>query len=95
MSDAISGALSIPATRHFLWTLRERLPMFTITDHPSDWPEFYVARLFLTLPECEPMQVVIMDRDLDRLRETMVALGGVNIHREPGDLPVIVESWMM
>jgi hypothetical protein len=95
MPDAVARSLNIPDTRHYLWTLAERLPMFTITDHPSDWPDFYVARLHLSLPQLETMPLAIMDRDLDRLRETMVALGGTCLGRKEADEPVIVETWIM
>ena len=91
---AVGGSLSIPATRAYLDTLHSRLPMFTITDHPSDWPNFYVARLWLTLPKAEPMPLVIMDTDLERIQETMEALGLVKLMRSPDDNPIIVESWI-
>jgi hypothetical protein len=95
MSEAVAGALNIADTRFYLSTLRARLPMFTITDHPSDWPDFYVARLHLSLPEPSAMPMAIMDPDLDRLRETMIALSGACLSRDPTDDPVIVESWIM
>jgi hypothetical protein len=94
MPEAVEGSLSIPDTRHYLWTLRERLPVFVITDHPTDWPDFYVARLRLALPKDTPMPLVIMDRDLERLQETMQALGLTKLMRSPEDDPVIVETWI-
>ena len=42
--------LRLGEVRAYLDTLRDRLPMFIVTDHPSDWPDYYVARLHLTLP---------------------------------------------
>jgi hypothetical protein len=95
MSDAVAGSLNIPNTIAYLSTLQHRLPMFTITDHPTDWPDFYVARLHLSLPEPVPMPMAIMDRDLDRLRETMRALGGTCLMRAEADDPIIVESWLV
>ena len=94
MTKAVAGSLHVADTRHDLWTLRDRLPMFVITDHPSDWPEFFVARLFLTLPQLELQQMAIMDHSLERLQETMQALGLVKLMRSPGDDPVILETWL-
>jgi hypothetical protein len=94
MAEAVEGTLHIPDTRTYLDTLQERLPMFTITDHPSDWPEFFVARLHLTIPKAEAMPLMIMDRDLERLQETMLALGLTKLARHPKDHPVILETWI-
>lgn len=94
MTEAFEGALDIQATRQWLWVVREHLPMFTITDHPTDWPDFYVARMHFTLPEPRPSDFVIMDRDLERLQETMQALGLVKLMRSPGDDPVVLETWL-
>ena len=87
MTEAVEAALNIEDTRAYLHTLHERLPMFTITDHPTDWPDFYVARLSLTLPKLQSMPLVIMDTSLDRLQVTMEALGLVKLTRSPGDDP--------
>lgn len=91
---AVAGSLSIPNTIAYLATLDARLPMFVITDHPTDWPDFYVARLHLTLPHDIPLPVTIMDPDLERLQETMQALGLTKLMRSPQDDPIIVESWI-
>ena len=87
-------ALSIPDTRVYLHSLQDRLPLFTITDHPTDWPDFYVARLSLSLPEPQVMPFAIMDRSLERLQTTMEALGLVKLMRDPADDPVILETWI-
>jgi hypothetical protein len=94
MAEAIAGSLNIPDTRHYLWTLQGRLPQFVVYDHPSDWPDFYVARLWLALPEPTPLPLVLMDRDLDRLQTTMDALGMVKLMPSEGDDPVILETWI-
>lgn len=94
MTEAVEGSLNIPNMIAYLATLNHRLPMFTITDHPTDWPDFYVARLFLTLPDVVDLPVVIMDPDLENLRETMEALGLTCLPRSPGDNPIILESWL-
>ena len=70
------------------------LPMFTISDIPADWPDFYVARLHLCLPEPTATDFIMMHPDLEYLQETMEALGLVKLMRDPADDPVIVESWI-
>lgn len=87
-------ALAIQDTRRWLYELRDSLPMFTVTDHPTDFPDFFVARLHLTRPEPHATAFAIMDRDLDRLRETLEALGLVKLARSPEDDPVILETWL-
>lgn len=87
-------ALAVQDTRRYLATLRDRLPMFTITDHPTDYPDFFVARLSLTLPAVEITAFAIMDPSLERLQETMEALGLVKLARSPQDDPKIVEVWL-
>jgi hypothetical protein len=91
---AVPGTLDIPGTRAHLYALRDQLPMFVMYDHPSDHPDFYVARLHLTFPEPQPTGLAILDRDLERLQETMEALGLVKLMRQPGDDPVILETWI-
>ena len=86
--------LAVADTQRYLSTLRERLPLFTVTDHPRDYPDYYVARLHLTLPGVEVLPFAIMDRDLETLRATLRALGLTLIPRDPTDDPVILESWI-
>ena len=73
---------------------RDFLPMFTIYDHPTDWPDFYVARLWWTLPEAKATDFTIMDRDLERIQTTIDALGMVRLDRSPEDDPKILETWI-
>lgn len=87
-------AMAIEDMRRHLYTLRDHLPMFVIATHPSDYPDFYVARLWRTLPAAEVTPVVIMSRDLDSLRETMEQLGLVKLDRSPRDPDVITETWL-
>jgi hypothetical protein len=89
-----AGALSIPDMLTYLHDLHDRLPMFVITDHPSDFPDCYVARLHLTLPNDVSLPVAVMDPSLDRVRDTMEALGLVCLSRHPEDHPAIVETWL-
>jgi hypothetical protein len=79
---------------HLLWEKRDNLPMFVVTDHPSDWPDFYVARLHFTLGERGPTNLVLMDRSLESLRDTMRALLLSQLTRDPNDDPAIMEVWL-
>ena len=94
MSEAVVGSLNIPNVIAYLATLDQQLPMFVITDHPTDWPDFYVARLHLTLPEDVAMPLAIMDPDLEALQETLEALGLTKVMRNPDDDPIILETWL-
>lgn len=93
-ATAQPGSLNIQQTRRWLWELRADLPMFVIYDHPTDWPEFFVARLHLCLPEPHATNLVVMDVQLDRIQTTMEALGLVKLMRSEGDDPVILETWI-
>lgn len=90
----LPGSLNVRQMRAYLASLSDRMPMFTITDHPADFPDFYVARLSLTLPRPAVLDVAIMDESLERLRVTMEALGLTRLERSPQDDPVVVETWL-
>jgi hypothetical protein len=72
----------------------ERLPIWVVYDHPSDWPQFYVARLHYALPRPEPTGSVLMYRDLDPLREVLADMGCTKLDRFPEDDPAILETWI-
>lgn len=94
MSEAVAGSLDVQGLAAWLHASRDRLPMFTVYDHPTDWPDFYVARLWFTLPAAEATDLTIMDRDLDRIRVTLEALGLVQLARQDADDPKILETWI-
>jgi hypothetical protein len=67
------------------------LSIWVVYDHPSDFPDHYVARLW----EGEtPTSVVLIHRDLERLRERLERLGLVHLDRMEGDDPVVLETWL-
>lgn len=71
------------------------LPMFTITDHPRDYPEHFVARLHVIAGTASGVQgFAILETDLNALRKTMRDLGLVRLERAPSDDSVIVETWI-
>lgn len=71
----------------------DRLPMWTIYQRPSDYPDGYVARMFFTLPRAEPTAVAIFGPTRDAVRAALPA-GLHRISRSPGDDPCIVETWL-
>jgi len=74
---------------------RPALSMWTIYDHPSDLPEYFVARQWLTAPDAPvATSLVIKSITLERLREILSAQGLVCMPRAPNDDPGIVETWL-
>lgn len=67
------------------------LDMWVVYEHPTDFPEHYVARLW----EGEtPTTTHIIERDLEKLRERLFRMGMVKLDRMPGDVPVVLETWL-
>lgn len=68
---------------------------YTIYDNPSDFPGTFVVRRFAVSaagPDPDP-GVWALAKDLDSARESIPA-GLVCFDRQPGDDPVIVETWL-
>lgn len=68
------------------------LSIWTVYDHPSDWPDYFVARRHLV--PGGPTDNIMVAKDLDALRETMESVGLVKMHRSAADEPTIIESWL-
>jgi hypothetical protein len=77
-----------------LYEHRDRLPMFVVYDHPSDHPDHYVARLWVTLPEAAPTNVLLKHPDLDVIRDELERLGLAHLARQAADDPKILETWI-
>lgn len=73
---------------------RDRLPMFAIYDHPRDFPDHFVARLWWSIPEAKPTNFTVRSDDLDTIRDMMQGLGLVKLMRSPGDDATIMEVWL-
>lgn len=69
------------------------LPMWTIYDHPTDYPDGFIARLFLTLPDLRITRSVVVAPTLSALRARL-PMGLVCMTRAPDDDPRIVETWL-
>jgi hypothetical protein len=69
--------------------------MWTVYDHPADFPNAYVARKFMVGHKSEgATNEVIMSDSLNELRAVFEAQGLVCLMRDPRDDPVIIETWL-
>lgn len=71
-----------------------RLPMWVIYDHPSDYPDSFVARLHFTLPQPELTVLLMVSPNLQALQLSFAAAGLTPIARSVEDDSVIIESWL-
>jgi hypothetical protein len=67
------------------------LPIWVVYDHPSDYPNCYVARLFSGE---KPTATVMICPDLEKLQTELINMGLVKMMPMPGDDPVILETWL-
>lgn len=70
------------------------LAMWTVYDHPIDYPDLFVARRFRIVAGLDPIAEpgVIMGATLDEVR-ALLPQGLICLGRAPGDDPAIVETW--
>lgn len=72
---------------------KEQLSIWTVYERPSDHPQSFVARRWLTTPQPAPTDEVLLAGSLDSLRKKLP--GGLHrMPRQSGDDPVIVETWV-
>lgn len=70
------------------------LKMWTIYDHPADYPDGYVARQWIIAGGGEPYRGPARYRpSLEEAREA-VPPGLYRLDRDPGDDPTVVETWI-
>jgi hypothetical protein len=70
---------------------RAPLSLWTLYDHPRDFPDCFVARRF----ELDrPTSHVMTAPTLEALRNAMQHLGLVRIERSPEDDAKIIEVWL-
>ena len=67
------------------------LEIWTVYDHPTDFPDMFVARKF---NGGEPTKDHITSPDIDQIRYAFEELGLVRVMRHPSDDPCIVETWL-
>lgn len=67
------------------------LASWTLYDHPRDFPDEYVARLF---EDGKPTRLALRCAELEPLRNYMRERGLVRFTRAESDSPVIIETWL-
>lgn len=71
-----------------------QLLIWTIYDHPSDFPEWFVARPHVIRPKTSgPIPMHLIAKDLDLLR-AMLPDGLTRLERQVADDPTIIEVWV-
>lgn len=68
---------------------RMKMPFIVLFDHPEDYNEDYVARLF---DIDKPTNIVIISKDLEELRNK-IPKGMVKFNRQKEDDEKIIESY--
>lgn len=72
--------------------MTETLPrMWTVYDHPSDYPYHYIAREFV---EGKPSNNYILSSEIGVIREQLQHMYLTCIGRHQDDDPKIVEVWL-
>ena len=73
----------------------KQLTMWTVYDHPEDFPDAFIAREWLvTSSGAVASGTVIKSRSLARIRHELASYGLTCLTRSPEDDPVIVETWI-
>lgn len=67
------------------------ISMWTIFDHPPEYPAYFVARYFIM---DQPTASLMLSETLDPLRDALAGAGFVMLARMPDDDPKIVEVWI-
>lgn len=71
------------------------LSMWTVYDHPKDYPNSYVARRSEVTAEGQTHTSDLMvSGDLDAIRDALDQRGLYRIPRQPNDDACIVEVWL-
>lgn len=73
---------------------RRGLPVWTIYDHPKDYPEHIVARMHELHAEGTRPTDKVVALDLETLRKTFKYAGLICVPRQARDDKVIVEVWL-
>ena len=67
-----------------------RIPLICVYDHPTDYPDKFIARLW----DCNiPTRIMVTADTLEELREK-IPNTMVRMDRHPQDDPCVVEVWI-
>jgi hypothetical protein len=76
-------------------TANKTATIWTVYDHPREYPDRFVAREFdITPGGITPANNVLTAPDLDTLRTALQSQGLVRTTRSPDHDPTIVEAWV-
>lgn len=71
------------------------LSIWTVYDHPGDYPGHYVARRFVTDANgSTATSEVMISTNLNEIRTTLESKGLVRLLRSAEDDPTIMEVWL-
>jgi hypothetical protein len=73
---------------------RGNLNIWTVYDHPKDFPDGFVARRFECLGPAPVATNDVVQGDLPAIRDAFSRCGLTRLLRNDGDEPQIVESWI-
>ena len=76
---------------------KEGFKIYTVYDHPTDYPDDYVVRTWYTEDKTEPTpntELFIKDKSIEVVREKLSSMGLVCIDREKYDDEKILETWL-
>jgi hypothetical protein len=72
----------------------DALALWTVYDHPSDFPDRFIARLWLVSRTGTVMtEETVSAATLEELRDRLPP-GLYRLDRDPNDDPVVVETWL-
>lgn len=75
--------------------MTDALSMWTVYDHPRDYPKGFIARRFeVDGRGARPTRDVMVSDDLDALRLMLMKRGLTALARNEEDDPKIVETWL-
>ncbi len=72
------------------------MALWTVYDHPSDAPEWFVARRWTITADGARTSdgEFVLAGDVEVIRDEMRHMGLTRIERAPSDDPVIMETWL-
>ena len=82
---------------HLQWQASQqgKLSLWTVYDHPKDYPDDFVARQHVSADgESHPTQNAFRTRRLETMRMILQAAGLVPLTRDPADDKKIIETWL-
>jgi hypothetical protein len=75
--------------------MTESLSIWTVFDHPTDYPSDFVARRSVVDKSgINVTNELLRYQDVDALRDKLAARGLTRLSRGPDDAPNIMETWL-